>query len=49
MGENRGRTIEKVEQMDKLLWTQQNCKIYQGIGLTTNGIDSEGGLSVGEQ
>jgi hypothetical protein len=29
--------------------TQQNCKIDLGICLTTNSIDSEGGLWVSEQ
>jgi hypothetical protein len=49
MGEKRGITTDKVEQMDKLVWTQQNCKFDLGIGLTTNSIDSEGRLCVAEE
>jgi hypothetical protein len=49
MGEKGERTIEKVEQINTKIWTQQNCKIALGISLITNSIDSEGGLWVGEQ
>jgi hypothetical protein len=40
MGEKGERTIEKVEQTHKQLWTQENCKIDLRIGLTTNSIGS---------
>jgi hypothetical protein len=49
MDEKRGITMEEVEQTDKQIWTQQNCKHNLGVGLTTNSIDSELRLCVGEQ
>jgi hypothetical protein len=49
MGENGGIKIEKVGQMDRQIWTQENYKIDLGFSLTTNSICYEGGLWVGER
>jgi hypothetical protein len=49
MGENGEIAIEEVEQMDKQIWTQENCKLDLRVRLTTNIIDSDGGSSVSEQ